>query len=59
MLKTGMWKDYRIPDIKASLIVRLKHTEEYSFLKDADSTSLQSAAKNADKAYKNMFNKRA
>ncbi len=39
----------------ASLIVRLKHREEYSFLKDADSTSLQSAAKNANKAYKNMF----
>ncbi len=43
----------------SSLITEMKHTSEYSFPKDADATSLQSAAKNADKAYKNLFSKRA
>lgn len=43
----------------AAIVTRLKHTPEYSFLKEADSTALQSAAKNADKAYRNMFAKRA
>ncbi len=39
----------------ARLITRLKDIPEYSWLRDADSTSLQSAAKNAHKAYLNMF----
>ena len=39
----------------ARLVTRLKYIPEYSWLRDADSTSLQSAAKNAHKAYTNMF----
>ena len=39
----------------ARLVTRLKDIPEYSWLKDADSTSLQSAAKNAHKAYDRMF----
>ena len=39
----------------AHLITRLKDIPEYSWLEDVDSRALQSAAKNAHKAYKNMF----
>ena len=42
-----------------ALLTGLKAMPAYEWLKDADSTALQNAAKHADKAYRNYFAKRA
>ena len=39
----------------SSLLTKLKHTEEYNWLCDVDSMSLQEALKNLDRAYKSFF----
>ena len=38
-----------------SLLTQMKKQEEFSFLKDVDSTSLQQSLKNLEAAYKNFF----
>jgi putative transposase len=43
----------------AKLITKLKQLPAFEWLKDADNTALQNAAKHADKAYRNYFAKRA
>ena len=50
---------YNGPNGFAALITQLKANPEYSWLKEADSTALQNAAKHADRAFNNMFDKRA
>lgn len=43
----------------ANLMTRIKHLEEYSWLKEVDATALQNAIKHMDCAYKAFFNKNA
>ena len=41
------------------MLTELKNTEEFSFLKDVDSISLQQSLRDLDRAYVNFFSKRA
>ena len=50
---------YYGPDGFAAQITKLKQNPEYEWLKGADNTALQNAAKAADRAYRNMFARRA
>lgn len=43
----------------ANLMSKIKHLEEYSWLKDVDATALQNAIKHMESAYKAFFNKNA
>ena len=42
-----------------SMLTAMKHSEEYSWLKEVDSIALQQSLRDLDKAYKNFFAKRA
>ncbi len=42
-----------------SMLTNMKHSEEYSWLKEVDSIALQQSLRDLDKAYKNFFAKRA
>lgn len=42
-----------------SMLTSLKHSDDYSYLKDVDSIALQQSLKDLDKAYKNFFKSNA
>lgn len=46
---------YYGPDGFASLITGFKHSGRYDWLKEADVSALQNAARHADRAYRSMF----
>ena len=50
---------YYGPDGFAALVTGLKTVPDLSWLKSADATALQNAAKHVDEAYRNMFAHRA
>ena len=57
-LKIDKWKSEELSisyNECSKILTELKNTEEYSWLKEIDSTALQSALKNLDLAYKNFF----
>ena len=43
----------------SSMLTQLKHSEEYSFLKEVDSVALQQSLRDLDSAYNNFFAKRS
>lgn len=61
--------DFRIEEYKkgisigyketCTMLTNLKHTEDFSWLKEVDSIALQQSLRNLDEAYKNFFAKRA
>ena len=42
-----------------SILTSIKHSEEYSWLREVDNIALQQSLRDLDKAYKNFFKKRA
>lgn len=61
-LRKNTWEEqHRNLGYKAasSLLTKLKHDQDHSWLTEADSMALQEALRNLDNAYRNFFEKRA